>query len=437
MAKTTLSGVLSALLAAALAVPTGAASLLGYVVRRDAQTVYLDLGEASGARKGGEFAVFTEGDELKHPVSGQSLGRIETVVARGKIEEVKPGYSVGRLLPGAAQVAPGQKVRLEAAAAPATTAAQTAAAPPSDSRQPLSRGPWLPIEAVSMAFADVTGDGAKDIILAGSKSITVYAPESQTPLCSMDDSATGLRFLSVDALDLDGNGRAEIFASLHNSFFERFETQVLECEGGALRKIATLPFLTRAYADPAGTWRLASQQLLLDETFPFGGIYELEYQNGRYSQGHRLNLARLGWLYSFAQGAENLHFFYTPNNKIRAQEPKGNSLSKDAYGQSANRLTWRERQVVFGPRLVPARGPESFEGLYAVKNIPGLGGLAGAFGIFSGSEVHFLKWNGLALEPQWTAEIGGYAPDLWLDGDRVLVAVVSKNEKTSVWTFPR
>lgn len=421
------------------AFPAQAASLLGYVVRRDSQTVYLDLGESSGVRKEAEFTIFTEGEELKHPVSGKSLGRLETPVGRGTIQEIKDNYSVGRLAPGAGSVAPGQRVRAEASSTKTPMAALQAVAAPAEAsaRQPLSRGPWLPLEAVSMAFADVTGDGAKEIVLAAAKALAAYAPQGEAALCSFDDSATGLRFLSVDALDLNGNGRAEVFASLHNSFFERFETQVLECEGGMFRKIATLPFLVRAYPDETGAWRLSSQQLLLDETFPFGAIYELEYRDGRYSQGRKINLTRLSWLYSFAQGGQDLHFFYTLNNRIRAQEPKGNSLSKDTYGQSANRLNWRERQVVFGPRLIPTRGPGGFEGLYALKNIPGLGGLAGAFGIFSGSEVHFLGWNNLALEPLWKAEIGGYAPDLWAEADRVLVAVVSKNGKTSVWAFPR
>ncbi|MBI4422757.1 MAG: hypothetical protein HY554_03465, partial [Elusimicrobia bacterium] len=95
---------------AAAALPAAAAD--GYVVKAESGSVYLDLGAGSGAEAGRPFTVFTEGEELVHPVSGKGLGRIEKRVAAGTIREVAPAYSVGTLLDGAAPVAPGQRVRL-------------------------------------------------------------------------------------------------------------------------------------------------------------------------------------------------------------------------------------------------------------------------------------------------------------------------------------
>jgi TolB-like protein len=60
--------------------------LEGYVVRRSGKAVIIDLGKTSGIRPGMRFLVFTEGEVIKHPKTGEVLdvllketGRIEVV----------------------------------------------------------------------------------------------------------------------------------------------------------------------------------------------------------------------------------------------------------------------------------------------------------------------------------------------------------------------
>src|SRR4051812_12678233 len=83
----------------------------GYVVRVDSHGVYLDLGAQAGASVGQAFEVYSEGDVLKHPVTGQSLGRLESKVSAGVIEQVEPLYSVGAVGDHAA-VSAGMRARL-------------------------------------------------------------------------------------------------------------------------------------------------------------------------------------------------------------------------------------------------------------------------------------------------------------------------------------
>jgi len=66
------------------------------VVRRDGSTLVLNRGEGS-IEQGEQLSVFTLGEYLRDPQSGESLGRMETHVATGTVIEVKPKYSVLRL----------------------------------------------------------------------------------------------------------------------------------------------------------------------------------------------------------------------------------------------------------------------------------------------------------------------------------------------------
>src|SRR6476646_2377021 len=102
------------------------AAPVGYIVKVDGKKVFLDLLGGNGAAPGKEFTVFTEGDRLKHPVTGADMGPVEKTIASGRIVEVHDKYSLGELSADAA-VAPGQKVRLaDASAAPAAQAAAPA-----------------------------------------------------------------------------------------------------------------------------------------------------------------------------------------------------------------------------------------------------------------------------------------------------------------------
>lgn len=442
-----------------LAVPARA-QISGYVVKVDSDTVYLDIGESSGAAAGGRFTIYTEGTEIRHPVGGAVLGRTQTRVAEGLIETAAARYCIGRLENSALPANPsaGQRVRLSPPL-PAPVRSSPAGTAPSgfsertqadaSARAPFWRSPPIDFEAAGLAAADVDGDGKTEILLADGTRVRAYPQDSSNwnPTCGYADRGTGVRFLSIDAADLDRDGKAEVFATYHNSFFNRVETAVLECRDRSFHKTASLPWATRSYQEADGSWKLAAQQILGDPAFPFGNIYALEHRGGKYAQsGPALQDRRLEWLYGFArvQDTESerpSQLFYTASNRLRLQNKKRSWVSPEAYGQTANRVRWHERLLSFRPRLIPIRARDRFAGLYTLANLPGLGGLAGAFGIFSSAELHRLKWNGLSLETEWKTPIAGYAADVVLSRpdasgpEELLVAVVGSGGKTSVWKF--
>lgn len=446
-----------ALCAAFFASPLRAAApdASGYVVRVDTAGVYLDLGAQAGASVGQAFEVYTEGAELKHPVTGKSLGRIENVVASGRVEQVEPLYSLGSL-DKPAEVKVGMRARLgaKAPAAPAAAAAAPAESSPQASastRSPRVRGPSFDFAIHGLAVADFSGAGKPQLALASPDRVSLYPypPVDDKPQAELALPGVGIKVLSLAAADLNGNGRAELFVALFNESMGRVETDVLEQdEKGALRKIAELPYLVRALQQPSGEPALASQQLMDDQTFPFSGVYPLVYQGGKYVQGRpAFKHRRADFLYDFTYAAldgKPAMLYYTSTNRVRLQFDSGYWKTREPFGQTPVRLRWPQtsagRLLEFHPPILAGRPDGKTTVLYGVRNLSMLGSLSEPFGLFNGGQIERLSWNGVALQRDWLADLGGYCTALQLvpsaGKPAELVAAVSGTAgKSSVWIY--
>lgn len=419
----------------------------GFVVRVDSASVWLDLTAADGAAPGRGFEVYTEGAELKHPVTGASLGRVRTAVAKGAVTEVTDKYSVGALAPGEGGAKAGQRARLTDPA-PSAAPAQPAARPGEPGvRAPKSQGATLDFEVNGMAVGSFDG-GKPQIVLASENSVKLYAyPAADGKvLAETTIPGTGLRILGLEASDIAGNGRDDLFVSVYDQTFKRFETRVLRMESGKWLKMAELPFLTRGWQNADGKRVLATQQVLDDKSFPFGAIYPLAYQDGKFVQGRpSLGLRRVDWLYEFTtarlgEGAPAV-LYLTSVHALRVQLGKKWWRTADEdYGQTPLRVRWQGRLLEFNPPLAVTYGPSGFEALYAVRNMAALGGLASPFGLFNRAELVRKRWNGLGLETDWKAELSGCAQGLAVvqvapGRKEIAVAVRGSAGQSSVWTF--
>lgn len=71
----------------------------GYVIKSNPTgEVFLDIGTAKGMRKGMKVVVYKEGEEIKHPVTGEILGKQVTKVAELLLNEVQEKMSEAQIL---------------------------------------------------------------------------------------------------------------------------------------------------------------------------------------------------------------------------------------------------------------------------------------------------------------------------------------------------
>lgn len=78
----------------------------GMVIKSGKKELYADLGDTAKIKKNTAVILFRKGKELKHPVTGKSLGWDTEKLGEGRIEEIEKDYSKIRLLdkPGAKEV---------------------------------------------------------------------------------------------------------------------------------------------------------------------------------------------------------------------------------------------------------------------------------------------------------------------------------------------
>ncbi len=447
---------MNTLLLLLLSIPSFAATATsGYVVKADNGTVYIDLVAKDGAAEKREFTVYEEGEELKHPVTGASLGRTEKTIATGVVSSVSDKFSTGSLVSGdTLGLKPGQRVRFSAPA-PAPAPVVVAAQPPVmvvrngelEQRAPRLRAPSVPYAANAMAVGSFDGAGKPQVVLASENTVNLYpypATDSK-PLAALTLPGANVKLLNLEAANLDGEPRDELFASYYDDVFKRFETKVFRLEGGQWVKVAELPFLVRAQQDAKGAKVMVTQQVVDDKTFPLNSMYPLAYADGKYAQGSPRIAYRLAdWSFAvtgLSVDGSPAHVFLTTTHHLRVQLSKKSYWRSpdDDYGQTPVRVRWQEKLLEFNPPMTAVYGATGLDAFFTVRNIPALGGLASPFGVFNKAELHRKRWNGLALESAWKADLTGAAQGMAVvevDGRKELVvAVRGAADQTSVWTF--
>lgn len=85
----------------------------GEVLEVQGSTVTLSVGQKDGVRTGLELTVFREGREIKHPRTGQVLGRAEQTLGRVSVKEVQEAFAFATVVQGG-EVRPGDRFRLSA-----------------------------------------------------------------------------------------------------------------------------------------------------------------------------------------------------------------------------------------------------------------------------------------------------------------------------------
>lgn len=85
----------------------------GEVIEAQGGAVTLSVGRRDGLQPGIDLEVYREGRELRHPRTGELLGRAEKALGRVSVTQVFEAYATGSA-PGGSDVRPGDKVRISA-----------------------------------------------------------------------------------------------------------------------------------------------------------------------------------------------------------------------------------------------------------------------------------------------------------------------------------
>lgn len=85
----------------------------GEVLEVQGRELTLSVGRRDGLQPGIELSLYREGRELRHPRTGEYLGRTETTLGRVSVSQVFEAYSLATLVQGP-EAQPGDKVRLSA-----------------------------------------------------------------------------------------------------------------------------------------------------------------------------------------------------------------------------------------------------------------------------------------------------------------------------------
>jgi hypothetical protein len=304
---------------------------------------------------------------------------------------------------------------------------------------PPQYGPGGPASAIGMVTrsrrmdrqirgvtaGDVDGDGDNEIICIDSTTVLIYGITeggiteggiaeggiTEGRLVKIAELDTGVANIAVDAADLNGNGRWELFVT--HCHGDQLRSYVLEWQDTGLRRIAgNLRWYFRTI-DTADRGRLlVGQRKGMDALF-LPGIFEMGYVDDRYDDVQRLGFSRTRNVFGFAQGAVRTPaqvdiIDYSRHHYLRIRDHKGREewTSADSYGGSANALATEaggepdELELRYLPSRVHVADLDSdgLKEIIAVKNED----RASTFSrlrMFKQGRLEVLKWDQVGLRP--------------------------------------
>jgi hypothetical protein len=323
--------------------------------------------------------------------------------------------------------------------------------PPSINRQgEIVLGPEFSTAMVGMAVADFLGTGGKQAAVASGQKIWLYAIEGRSfrKLWESEEQP-GYNILGLDAADLNGNGRPELFVTNY-SVERRVPSFVLEWEGNEFKQVwqGYDQFFRSVQVESSGKVEVYGQGAGEKSLF-YGPVRRVRWDGKSYvPTGSPMDLPQKASLYGFlladidGDGSRE-YVILDQNDYLRVYDLQGRQkyTANDRFGGS-------EVVINFLPPHVPTRNQEpepiSFQGrlfvqetgdarreLVVYASTPSTGYLMPRSRYYDRGKIYGLRWNGLSLQQAWeTIEFPGHIADFALvdlegTGSRDLVVLVS------------
>lgn len=340
---------------------------------------------------------------------------------------------------------------------PATPSAKTSAPPATAGAPPAAGvGFWksrdFSMRIDGIAAADMDGDGNTEIVLMERHNLHIYRLEKGRLEKVKEVAAEDVnRFVSVDAADINNNGRPELFATRLSTSPKGLSTIVIEWDGTDFVRIAAdLSYYLRVIRPPGKPPLLMGQKKALQEPF-MPGIYPLAWEEGTYAPRESLPLPRSANVLGMTVGpllasGENVYALFDAKDYIDIYDAEGQKKwsSDTQYGGSENYIAYskelgiegansKERYAYFPQRLlVLDTNQDGRNELLTVSNDPVAWRVFKRVRKFGGARFISFVWDGIGLSPlAMTREVSGYISDFNtadFDGDgrlEILASVVT------------
>lgn len=366
----------------------------------------------SGKMAGAFFAAAATEDEIIPQLgvlSGEIVEKLFGIKTAVRVAPAAPAASYPTAFPPAGAVAP-----------PAAMAAPPPAAPaPSGPWEPRSivkvgSSDKIPDELFRIAGGDVDGDGSPELVAIGSRRLWVYKVNGNKviPFKKMEKSATNL-FLSLEMLDIDGDGRAEIVVT--NLVGDRLQTFVLKYKGEAFEAVALeIPYYVISLEDGKGNRRLAGQARGATEPF-FGKVVYLKWDGKTLVPNGDVPVSVASGIFglaSFPGEAEKRFLYIDADEHLRILDPKGKTVykTKEYYSGAIHLFTWgvetrsnvgADKHYIRG-RVAPVN-PDGTSPVFLVRQAKG-NTLLKDLRTFDWSRLVFLSWTGDGFSERGASE---------------------------------
>jgi TolB-like protein len=304
-----------------------------------------------------------------------------------------------------------------------------------------------------LCLADVDGDGRIETVTVTPDAVIIYRAAQGRFQRVKEIAVKGSRKpIGVDAADINGNGKAEIFVTAQNAKKNVVTSFVLEFNGDNFVNItADSPWIYRVVPTPARGNILLGQRPRVNRPYS-GKVYEMQWQNNEYIPGDIIKTPRETSLLGLTIGdirndGRETVVAYKKDDRPRIIGASGKVAwdGSDRYGGSMLHFDGpmreagdQENRIYLPLRLIvwkPDRDQDSV--VIAAKNFD-LSGRKLEFRKFTKSEFVALTWDGIGLVPSWkTRQISGYIQDFAVgdfdnDGRPELVAAVVLKEGRAI-----
>ncbi len=302
----------------------------------------------------------------------------------------------------------------------------------------------LKLEIRGLGVGDLEGDGKNELVMIDKNTVYVYkwikGTLSETAAIKGGWSPN---YAYVSVADMDRNGRAEIYVT--NLTAANVSSFVLEWDGSKFKEVISgQKWLFRVTTLPGRGKTLVGQQRAVQGSYT-GGVFTLVRQGENLIAGEPITLPRGGNVFNFVKsdltGKGSIYTtMLTQYEHLEVFDAQNTSLwkSDDYFGGSLVFMEWmdteRNRQAdtpvrVFLPSpifLGDVDGDDKNE-VVVCQNISKTMRIMEDFRWFGSGKVHFMAWDGVALNTVWTSQklsgtvVGYEVADLDQDGRNELI----------------